>query len=298
MCRGDRRENVFLGDADRELFLATLGEACDKAGWRVHAYVLMPNHYHLVLETPEANLVAGMRWLQSTYAIRFNTRHRQCGHLFQGRYKALVVDGRAGDYLATVSTYVHLNPVRARLVKPEAMDTYRWSSLPAYVGKQKAPRWLERVRVLGALGLAAGAAGRRRYGQYLKQRGEEEVRPSSAIEQEYGHLRRGWCWGDATFRAGLLDMLGSAVRRSGGRSHSGGATAAHDEAGAEALLARELKRMKVTLEEVMTWPWSDSRKKKLARLLRGSTTMTNAWVGQRLGGGHESTVSRAVHEQG
>ena len=83
--RGDRREAIFRDDADRELFLATLGQACGRTGWRVHAWVLMGNHYHLLLETPEANLVAGMRWLQMTYTVRFNRRHRLCGHLFQGR---------------------------------------------------------------------------------------------------------------------------------------------------------------------------------------------------------------------
>ena len=107
---------IFLDDADRELLLATLGQTCEKSGWQVHAYVPMPNHYHLVLETPEANLVAGMRWLQGTYTTRFNHRHRLCGHLFQGRYKALLIEAGARDHLQTVSRYVHLNPVRARLV--------------------------------------------------------------------------------------------------------------------------------------------------------------------------------------
>ncbi|MGI8603326.1 MAG: transposase, partial [Verrucomicrobiales bacterium] len=82
MARGDRREPIFHGDADRELFLRTLGEACERCGWRVHAWVLMSNHYHLLLETPRPNLVAGMSWLQNTFTIRFNRRHRLSGHLF------------------------------------------------------------------------------------------------------------------------------------------------------------------------------------------------------------------------
>ena len=84
MSRGDRREDIFVEDADRELFLELLGRACAKTGWKIHAYVLMSNHYHLMLETPRANLVAGMTWLQNTYTIRFNRRHRFSGHLFQG----------------------------------------------------------------------------------------------------------------------------------------------------------------------------------------------------------------------
>lgn len=86
MARGDRREPIFHGDEDRELFLRTLGEACGRCGWRVHAWVLMSNHYHLLLETPRPNLVAGMSWLQNTFTIRFNRRHRLSGHLFGGRY--------------------------------------------------------------------------------------------------------------------------------------------------------------------------------------------------------------------
>ena len=87
--RGDRREAIFLDDRDRENFLTTLGQVCERAGWRVHACVLMTNHYHLLVETPQANLVAGMRWFQTTYTVRFNRRHRLSGHLFQGRYKAV-----------------------------------------------------------------------------------------------------------------------------------------------------------------------------------------------------------------
>ena len=85
MCRGDRREEIFRDDADRRMFLETLGEACGRSGFRVHAYELMPNHYHLLVETPEPNLVDGMRWFQGTYTQRFNSRHRVSGHLFQGR---------------------------------------------------------------------------------------------------------------------------------------------------------------------------------------------------------------------
>src|SRR5438132_664548 len=88
--RGDRREGIFHDDADRQRFIETLGEACGKTGWQVHAYCLMPNHFHLVLETPQPNLVAGMKWFLGTYTGRFNRRHKLFGHLFSGRYKALV----------------------------------------------------------------------------------------------------------------------------------------------------------------------------------------------------------------
>src|ERR1043165_8443047 len=102
MNRGDQREDIFKDDADRVKFLGTLGEACQKSGWQVHAYCLMRNHFHFVVETPQANLAQGMKWFLGTYTIRFNRRHRLRGHLFAGRYKSLLVDGASPDYLRTV----------------------------------------------------------------------------------------------------------------------------------------------------------------------------------------------------
>jgi putative transposase len=96
MSRGDHSENIFYDDEDRQLFLGTLRECCQKTSWQIHSYCLMSNHFHLVVETPEANLVEGMKWLLGTYTKRFNARHKIFGHLFSGRYKALVVDG-SGD---------------------------------------------------------------------------------------------------------------------------------------------------------------------------------------------------------
>src|SRR5688572_16713007 len=123
--RGDRREAIFGDDQDREMFLASLGQACGRTGWRIHAFVLMGNHYHLLVETPEPNLVKGMHWLQCTYTARFNRRHRLAGHLFQGRYKALVVDPQERHDLLTLSDYIHLNPVRARLLGEGRPADYR-----------------------------------------------------------------------------------------------------------------------------------------------------------------------------
>src|ERR1043165_2240752 len=144
MNRGDRREAIFKDDSDRIRFMETLAEACVKTGWRVHAYCLMENHFHLVVETPEANLVAGMKWFLGTYTTRFNLRHRLTGHLFGGRYKALIVDGSHTGYLRTACEYVHLNPARAGLLRPdERLRAWRWSSHPEYLKPPgKRPAWL------------------------------------------------------------------------------------------------------------------------------------------------------------
>jgi REP element-mobilizing transposase RayT len=93
MSRGNQGTAIFRDDKDRERFLETLEAACARTGWQIHAYVLMGNHYYLLLETPEGNLVTGMKWLQGTYTRRFNARHRVFGHLLQGRCKAVIVDG-------------------------------------------------------------------------------------------------------------------------------------------------------------------------------------------------------------
>jgi REP element-mobilizing transposase RayT len=121
--------STLLDDIDRHDFIKTLAEACQKTGWQVHAYCLMRNHYHLVMETPDANLVSGMAWLQSTYTIRLNNRHQLTGHVLSGRYKAQLVEGSGNGYLRTACDYVHLNPIRAKLLAPEdRLLAYPWSS--------------------------------------------------------------------------------------------------------------------------------------------------------------------------
>jgi len=146
--RGDRREPIYLGDADRVAWLELLGEVCELHNWRCHGYCLMGNHYHFVVETPDANLSAGMRQLNGVYTQGFNRRHALSGHLFQGRFKAILVDRDA--YLMALSRYVVLNPVRAGLTT-HAGD-WPWSSYRAMVGLAPAPVWLETDWVLAQFG--------------------------------------------------------------------------------------------------------------------------------------------------
>ena len=180
-CRGNNGADIFFGDEGREKWLDTLDECCVRSGWVVHAYVLMGNHYHLLLETPEGNLVDGMKWLQGTYTQRINAWRKRRGHLFQGRYKAQLVNSeqRGGNYLQVASDYIHLNPARAGLVGDHGewrkLADYPWSSLPLYLGwKRKRPEWLETGKVLGSLNLKDGTAGRESYGRYLEARVLEE----------------------------------------------------------------------------------------------------------------------------
>ena len=101
MNRGDHSEDIFRDDSDRDRFVRTLQECCEKTAWQAHSFCLMSNHFHLVVETPNANLIAGMKWLLGTYTKRFNSRYKVFGHLFSGRYKALLVDGSGTGYLKT-----------------------------------------------------------------------------------------------------------------------------------------------------------------------------------------------------
>ncbi len=162
--RGNYRRDVFGTSGASDAFASALAEASQRHGWRIHAYVVMSNHYHLALETPEPNLVDGMHWLQSTYATRFNRYRRQRGHLFQGRYQALLVEDAVA--LARVSHYIHLNPVRAGLVEPPAVATYRWSSLGKFVAGNPA-HWLCSREILASKLLDDSPDGWARYVAWL-----------------------------------------------------------------------------------------------------------------------------------
>ena len=146
-ARGNERRAIFKDHADRAMFVTTLAEAVQGHGLAVQAWCLMGNHYHLLLDTPLGNLRRGMGWLQTTYTIRFNRRWRRSGHLFQGRYKAHLVDADA--YAQELVRYVHLDPVRpadkTAAVPEERLETlcnYFWSSHRVYAGLEAAPPWL------------------------------------------------------------------------------------------------------------------------------------------------------------
>ena len=144
--RGDGQDAIFLGDGDRDLWLNTLEHICERFNWVVHGYCQMGNHYHILSETPDGNLSKGMRQLNGVYTQRFNRIHHRVGHVFQGRYKAILVQKDA--YLLELSRYIVLNPVRAHLVRT-ARD-WPWSNYRATAGMTAAPKWLETDWVLAA----------------------------------------------------------------------------------------------------------------------------------------------------
>lgn len=147
-ARGDRREDIYFDESDRQAWLRLLGQVCERFNWVCHAYCLMTNHYHLVVETPEGNLAQGMRQLNGVSTQYINRTHRRVGHVFQGRYQAILVE--KDSYLLELARYVVLNPVRARLVT----DTAEWprSSYRAMIGQSSSPPWLMTDWLLGQFG--------------------------------------------------------------------------------------------------------------------------------------------------
>lgn len=287
--RGDRREPIFRDDADRGRFLETLAETCIKTGWQVHAWCLMPNHFHLVVETPQANLVAGTKWFLGTYTSRFNRRHRLVGHLFSGRYKALLVDGSGNGYLRTVCEYVHLNPVRAKLLSPDRpLRDYGWSSFPEYLkvpGRRCA--WLRVDRVLGEMGLVRDSvAGRRQFERMMEER-------RMAEPEAWRTIRRGWCLGAEGFRQELLEHMTEPMGR---RAYAGAERQETEEAKAERILAEELKRKKWKEADLKRRRKGDSEKVKMARRLRAETTMTLSWIAGRLSMGAAGYAAQCLRE--
>lgn len=189
-ARGNERRDIFRDDRDRERFVTLLAELEKRYGLEVHGYVLMPNHYHLMLRlNRESGLSKGMQWLAVSYTVWFNRRHRRSGHLFQGRFKSVVVEfERWGQEL---SRYVHLNPVRVKalglsksarkadrvglgerldksiiLQRLKMLREFRWSSYPSYTGYRRPPEWLRTEVILNCLG--RGRAAKLGYRKYVE----------------------------------------------------------------------------------------------------------------------------------
>ena len=301
MARGNNGQEIFVTDPTCHLFLATLTEACMQHGWKVHAYVLMSNHYHILLETPEPNLSIGMRWFQGTYTQRFNAIHHRRGHLFQGRYKSVPVetDPRGGglEYFQQLSTYIHLNPFRAHLCgpgKPRSLEAYPWSSYPAYVGKlRKRPAWLVREKVLKCWGLKEGVSGTlKAYQDKLERVMRFEDDPAASRRGEFNtQVKRGWYLGSREFREELSKRLTQSER---GDNYRGGQRIGHNEDAAEAYLKAGLKAVGIQESDLPTLAQNDPRKQVLAWWIKTQTSVTGVELCQRLSKGHRSNLSRAL----
>jgi len=299
MSRGNRQDDIFLDEDDYALFMAVLDEACARTGWRIHAFVLMRNHYHFLLETPEPNLVDGMRWLQGTYTKRFNIRHKLWGHLFQGRYKALVIDPQQ-DYFKTVGNYIHLNPARAHCFDPknQLLQTFKWSSYPLYLSKDLRPDWLDVNRLLGAHGLEDSSSGLSQFAESTQARATLVAYSNNPAEfdEAWSRIRRGWAFGDDDFKESLQDRIEERLTGNHRSSYSGEAIQTHDIYEAERLLGECLKKLNVSEEALQSLKKSDPAKKVIAWYIRSNVSIRNQWISEQLHMGSPSNFSRFYKE--
>ncbi|CAN5377899.1 hypothetical protein BH23VER1_BH23VER1_32310 [soil metagenome] len=297
MARGNRCEAIFVDDDDRRFFLAALAEACGMTGWRVHAWVLMGNHYHLFIQTPEPNLVAGMSWLQNTYTRRFNVRHALWGRLFGDRYKAVLVEGDDGHHYRGVADYIHLNPVRAGIagvLEGQSVADYPWSSIAGgyALPPGKRARWLAAAEGLSVFQLNDTAAGRRKMVARLDGRAAEEAGEECGVPEEApdadarrSNFRRGWFWGGKKFEKKVRKLAEKAAKSPPKRSRAYrriAAAVSHGEDAAEHLLAEGLAAAGLSRADLDGLYGSDPRKVALAKLLWKQTTVSQGWIAERL----------------
>ena len=278
--RGNYRQDVFASVSAAQVFEETLIEACVINGWRLHAHVVMRNHYHLAVETPRANLTEGMHWLQTTFATRFNRLKQERGHLFQGRYQALLIEDSAA--LARVVDYIHLNPVRAEIMTPEQLVGFRWSSLRRFA-REGRPAVFACADWLACRGLEDSPAGISAYGAYLT-----ELARNDGEQKRLGleKLSVGWAIGSEGWRRAVAKNHAQRALNPGMEtSEINGLKQTHWSQVLEAELKRQRKSPADTAEDIYGAPW----KIKVAMRLRQEGA-SYAWITEKLNMGKMSSV--------
>lgn len=287
ISRGNYRKELFLHQGTGEAFERCLFEAVDRCGWKLHAYVIMSNHYHLSVETPEPNLVVGMKWLQSTFATRFNRFRNERGHVFQGRYKAILI-GEDRPFLGLVD-YIHLNPVRAGICPVPALRDYALSSYPKYF-RRKVRDGLCRKDFLSILGEPNSLAGMRRYAKHLELLEEGDPERRDALAKRYC---RGWFMGAKEEKKALEKDL---RERHPDVVWEGSEVRELNEAMWDGLVDQALAAVGKSEADLRKEPKGALWKAGIARVLRARTTAGNPWIARRLNMGHPSRVTNLIRE--
>ena len=287
--RGNYKRRLFLGKGAAAAFERVLDEAAVRFGWRISAYVVMSTHFHLALELLEPNLSLGMKWLQGTWIRRYNSFRGLVGRPFQGRYKAILVE--PGEAMGRVCHYIHLNPVRARLVAPSAVVKYPWSSLPKFV-HGPSPAWLDATAALQeAGGLANTKAGWSRYLAYLAFLAEDNATRKMLVADK---LSRGWCLGTAVFKEEVRQahaLRGAGLDRYAGLEPE--AVQAERRVVWEQRLADLARATGLDLSRLPA-PKSHPQKVLVAAALKRCTSVSNPWLANRLAMGRPSSVSQYI----
>ena len=287
--RGNYRNSVFFSDTVKLIFEKALFAACERSNWILYGFCILDNHYHLALETPEPNLSVGMQWLQATFANRFNHIVRSCGHVFQGRFKSLIVE--RDEYMGVLLDYIHLNPVRAGIVSSDQLQEYRWSSFWYLFHKRKRPSFMDISSCLYFAGhLADTPTDLKKYKSYLDCLAESNTEQADA---KFKHLCRGWALGTRNFKSALLEKRQIRWIESVGRETEE-ARHLYWESLLKQLLAYHGKSRSNILSEKKSVLW----KVMIAYYMKKNTLVSNRWLGEHLHMGRPQGVSRYVSDFG
>ena len=287
ISRGNYRKDLFFDFKSTQAFEKTIFEAVERCEWNLYAYVIMSNHYHLAMETPHPNLVEGMQWLQSTFATRFNRFHGERGHVFQGRYKALVVEPDRS--LLGLLDYIHLNPARAGLCQKEHLKQYTFSSYPKF-WRRKVRKPLNRKVLLSLLGVEDSIGGMQSYQKHLELSEESDPRNRDKLYRSYC---RGWFIGSKKAKQELSEDLN---RQHSGVEWEGQDLAELNERKWDSFVREELKKLGKTEKDIEADPKGSPWKMEVARLTRKHTTCKNPWLAKRLNMGHPSRITMAMRQ--
>jgi len=283
--RGNYRSWIFETEGARKSFLECLTLTAEAKGWRVHAWCLMSNHYHLLIQTPDANLVEGMKWLQSTFANRFNRYRHAHGHVFQGRYKSILLDS---DGIGPVAHYIHLNPVRAGLVEAKCLETYQASSFNQLWYPSKRWSFMDFESCLEAAGgLQDTRAGKHSYRDYLVWLSADD---EACRRLGFETMSRGWAKGTKEFKKAVLEDQQDVLR---GRIVESEAAEMREPCW-ERNLDHGLAALGRHADELETSKKGERWKVALARYLRERVLVPNTWLAERLQMGTPNSVSSRV----
>lgn len=287
ISRGNYRKDLFTVAKTGEQFEKAIHDTVERCRWELFAYVIMSNHYHLAIRTPEPNLVEGMKWLQSSFASRFNRFTGERGHVFQGRYKSIVVE--EDRPLTSLIDYIHLNPVRAKIVTIENLPSYRLSSF-AHYWECKGWRTLAREQLLRQYELPNTKDGMRKYLEHLRHCDEGLPRKAKELAKYYC---QGWYLGSQDGKRALAKRLADTDEA---LDWEGVDRQELNETRWEALMVEELSARAIDASTIASTPKGADWKVAIARRLRAETTASNPWIADRLNMGHPSRISNLIRE--
>lgn len=285
--RGNYRKPVFATPETRKTFEECLFRACERYGWRLYAYCTLSNHYHCALKTLDGNLSIGMQWFQSTFANRFNRAHQAHGHLFQGRFKSLVVE--QDEYLGPLIHYIHLNPVRAGLISIEEIETYRWSTMWYLNQKRKRQEFMDlELGLYYAGGLADTHPGHQLYRAYLTLLQEDDRKKQ---QLQFASMCRGWALGCKQFKEELIEKhlpVGLI------RHFEGGDLQEVNRLRWETMLNECMNILGKSKTDIESDRKTASWKVMIAYFMKEHTGVSNVWLAKRLSMGVPQGVSRSL----